>query len=352
MPHHYSEIFESMPLGVIIIDLQGQIQVMNPRAKALLNMDEAFDNRPLHALPVMPTLPLDGKGRLPDKFEVSGRRIIGSDGRIMEMTGGPLRGEGGVLSGGIVTLKDITEMERLREQENNDEKYAAMGELSADIAHEIRNPLGSISLLASLLAKELKRKKDINRANQILAAVRNMENKISSLIQFSKTYHLPVRSVNIHDVLKDILNFSNQIADRESAFLSVHYAEIEPVVEGNPDMLKQVFLNLTLNALQALPESSRLDISTRHFAEQGAIEIHFIEKCSGAPEDPRSDILLRLSHAQEKNWGLGLAIIHNIIDLYHGSVRLEYAEEAGTAFVLTFPLISALTKPEDKDIRL
>ena len=66
--------------------------------------------------------------------------------------------------------------------ERNKEKYTVMGELSADMAHEIRNPLGSIELLASLLKKESKRKKDINRANQIIAAVKTMENKISQLI--------------------------------------------------------------------------------------------------------------------------------------------------------------------------
>jgi PAS domain S-box-containing protein len=340
MTRPYVHIIESMPMGIIVIDLMGYVQTINKHAKSILNMTaEPIIHKHIHTLlGELYTIPVANFFQA-EQFEEAGSYKIKNNGRILDMVRAPLSGDQGVLQGAVITITDVTEIERTRELEKNNEKYAAMGELSADIAHEIRNPLGSIELLASLLKKELKRKKDINRADQIMAAVRNMENKISSLIQFSNTYQIPVTCVNINDILKDILHFSEKIIDREAVFLSAQYTHIEPVIECNPDMIKQVFLNLILNALQALPETGRLDIITHYLEKHRVIEICFIEKSIRAPESIPSNILSRLSHKQKKNWGLGLAIIHNIINMYNGSVRLEYREDGGTAFVLSFPLV-------------
>jgi signal transduction histidine kinase len=325
-------------LGIVVIDLHGHIQAINKRAKSFLNMtDKSVNNDHI------PTLLGDQYSILISNIfqgENFVRNKIKSNGKILEMMGSPLNGEKGVLLGAIITLYDITEIEKNQALEKNNEKYAAMGELSADIAHEIRNPLGSIKLLTSLLNKELRRKKDINRANQIMVAVKTMEKKISSLIYHSKINQIPITYVNIHDLLKDILLYSEKIIDRGSVFLSAQYANIEPIIKCNPDMMKQVFLNLILNAL---PEAVRLDIMTNYLKERGIIEIYFIEKSGSPPENIRTDILNRLSHTKQKNWGLGMAIVHNIVEMYDGYIRIEYLEDVGTAFVLSFPLASIKT---------
>ncbi|MCL2669968.1 MAG: hypothetical protein FWE89_04720 [Syntrophaceae bacterium] len=232
----------------------------------------------------------------------------------------------------------ITPAEQKRQEEKRGDRYAVMAELSADIAHEFRNPLGSIKLLASLLKKELKRKKDLHRLDQILAAVGNMENKISSLIQFSKIYRIPSRLVNVHDTLREILSFPGSQAGTDLPFISSRFADCEPLVECNPEMLKQVLLTLTLNILQALPDTSRLDIETRRSADQQQIEVHFIGKDMESQNTIRSQVHNPFSWTEGNQWGLGLAIIHNIINLYRGSLRLEYLQSVGVSFVLAFPL--------------
>ncbi|MBN1380285.1 MAG: hypothetical protein JXA41_01270 [Deltaproteobacteria bacterium] len=327
------DIIESMPLGVMATDLNGSITMMNKQAKSFMDLsDDAGD-----AINIRGSILNDIVLRARDVVE-RGPFTVKKNGKIFETSITPLSNTDGQSTGTLIMIKDITKAETHRELELKKEKYAALEAFSADVAHEIRNPLGSIELYASLLKKELKRKKDIHRVNQIIAAAKIVENKIKSLILLSKRFDIPTQSVNIHSLLKDILLFSEQIIEDETIFLSVQYAEIEPLVECNPDMIKQVFLNLILNALQTMPEECRLDIVTRYHQEDQSIEICFIDNGAYPPDHIPSRIFERFSRINENNSYLGLAVVHNIINLYKGSLKIEFTEGTGTAFVFSFPL--------------
>jgi nitrogen-specific signal transduction histidine kinase len=339
-PNPYVQIFESIPLGVVVIDLHGHIQTMNRYAKIILDIaDTPVKNEPLHTL--LDPIPITDLFQDGHVGETGGTKIR-RDGKILEITFARMIGEKEEPPKAVITLRDVTEMEKIQAVEKKNEMHAFIGELSADIAHEIRNPLGSIELLASLLKKESNRERDVKRANQIMAAVKTMETAISNLIHRSRKDQLPVASVNIHNLLKEILLFSEQIIDGGAVFLSARYADMEPFIECNADMMKQVFLHLVFNALTG---AGRLDISTHHIEEREAIEIHFTEKSGYDPENIRSGIFNRLSCAKEDHWGLGLAIVHNIVNMYHGCMSFEYREEVGAAVVLSFPLLP-MKRPE------
>lgn len=329
----YAHIFDSISLGIAVADLDGRIRTLNRRARVILGIGGApLRNRSIHAL--LGPIPIADLLQDEQVRETGGKKIRLDDGKVLEITIDRMEGEEPPKA--VITFRDITKMEEIRAIERRNEKYTLISELSADIAHEIRNPLGSIELLASLLRKESHRGKDTHRANQIMAAVKNVETAISSLIHRSKKDQLPIDSVNLHDLLKEILLFSEKIIDGGAVFLSARYADVEPVIECNADMMKQVFLHLILSAL---PGAGCLDIITHCAEERQAIEIHFIERGGSDPRNIQSGIFNRLAGAREDHWGLGLAIIHNIVDMYHGSMRFEYREEVGTAFVLSFPLL-------------
>lgn len=329
----YVHIFESIPLGVVVVDVHGHIQTINRYAKTILDItDTHLKNEPIHTL--LGTLPIANLLQNELVGETGGTKIR-HDGKVLEITIARMKGEKEEPPKAVITLRDVTEMEKIQAVEKVNKTYALLSELSADIAHEIRNPLGSIELLASLLKKESKRKKDVNRATQIMAAVNHVENAISNLIDRSKKEQLAVTYVNIHDLLKEILLFSEKIIDGGAVFLSARYADAEPVVECNADMMKQVFLHLILNAL---PGAGCLDIITLYVEERQTIEIHFIEKSGSGTQNIRFGIFDRLSHGKEDHWGLGLAIVYNIVSMYHGGMRFEYREEVGASFILSFPL--------------
>jgi PAS domain S-box-containing protein len=334
--NHYVNIFESLPLGVVVIDLHGHIQTMNRSAKTILDIaDTHVKNEHIHTL--LGPLPITDMFKDEHVGEIDGTKI-NLEGKVLEIMAARMKGGKKEPPKAVITLRDVTEIEKIQAVQKNNEKCTYVSELSADIAHEIRNPLGSIELLASLLKKESTREKDVNRANQIMAAVKTVENAISNLIQRSKKDRLPVTYVNIHNVLKEITLSSEKVLDGGGIFLSVRYAEIEPVIECNADMMKQVFLYLIFNALTG---AGHLDIVTHYVEERQVIEIHFIEKNEPDSINSRSGILKHLSYTKEDPWGLGMAIIHNIVNTYRGWMRVEYREAVGTELVLSFPLLIA-----------
>lgn len=334
-----ADIMESLPLGVLVIDRDGQMEEANRCARKLLN----FNDRPIAKNSLFSVFGNDPRLLAtnlcrPEPQEGHRRHKIKYNGKILGVIGSPLINGNGEPSGSVILIEDITEDEKDQELEKIREKYVLIGEFSADIAHEIRNPLGSIQLLACLLQKELRRKRDVTRVNQILSTVEKIGKKISSLVALSKAAPIPVELVNIHGILKEILSLSEERTDREPVFVSAQYADLEPVIECNPEMVKQLLLHFILSALQALPETSRLEIITRHIEACRMVEIMFIERDGAAPEGVPSKILDHLSHQKERGWGLGLAILHNIVNICHGQMRMEYLARLGTAFVLSFPL--------------
>jgi len=338
---HYSHILDSTPIGVIVTDMNGNIQTANRYAASIMNMhDIPINNQNISSLLENQNMtPAASMSKAESFMETKGYRIK-KNGRILEMAGAPLCAESDLMTGVVFTIKDITDTERSRELKKKQEKQAAIGELSAYIAHEIRNPLGGIELFASLLKKELKRKKDIYRVNQIIAAVRNVEDRISNFILSNEKCQIPVNYVNIHEILRDILLFSEKIIDQETVFLSARYADVEPVIECNADIMKQVFLNLVMNALQAMSDGGRLDIRTSYLPEFQVIEIYFIDHCVPTSKNIRFNIFSHPSQTSGNPSGLGLAIVHNIVNMHKGSMRMEYIEGGGTAFILSFPVVS------------
>ncbi len=341
MTPHYdtAQIIECLPLGVIVTDRKGTIQIVNRYAKSLLAED-------LHHIDSL----LGGEGLALETLlqaRAANTRTwrVNRSGMTFELIGAVIAGKDDAVIGTVFTLRDISEIEKRRALEKRKERYAVIGELSAEIAHEIRNPLGSIELFASLLKKELTRGKDVSRINQIIAAVKSVEHKITELILTGQSSQVPSTAVNVHDILKDIMLFSERIIDHESVYLSIQYADVQPIIECNADLIKQVFLNLIIKALQTIPEPGRLDILTRYQPESQSIEIHFIDNSPRPGQDAAARIFDSSVRPREKNTGLDLAIVHNIVNMYQGSIRIELVEGTGTAFIISFPLLG-LGMPE------
>jgi len=130
----------------------------------------------------------------------------------------------------IILIRDLTEINTLREELERNRRLAAVGTLAAGIAHEIRNPLGSIALFASLLMKEQRNERDLERLSQIIAAVRGMDNKISNLMLFARKQVPMMRVTGLHGVLKEVIGFSGEIVRQKGVSIEAKY------VKGNPGL--------------------------------------------------------------------------------------------------------------------
>ncbi len=170
------------------------------------------------------------------------------------------------------------------------------------------------------------------------------------LLIFSFTESNPtpdIETLNVHDIIGEVNGFVRQIGPLRSEDISVRVRLEcrEPVIEGNREMLKHVFLNLFLNAIQAIEDRGRIEIETRNgellLKEEGtraAVEIRFSDNGIGIPPEAREKIFDPLFSTKETGSGLGLAFVHRIIQMHKGLIHVESGEPGKTVFSVLLPL--------------
>jgi len=343
--NYLETILESLTTGVVVTDLEGRITMMNGCAGRLTGMGRDAGGRGMaDFLQSSQAIDRDRPGAALPK-EVIGKRKVRLGENSLEILTAPVKARDGNNLGTVHILLDVTRVEKLEEMAKRTEKFAAMGEMAANIAHEVRNPLGSIALSASLLLKGLADEKSRDRAARILQSVRSVDNKIANLLLFTRKPEPRFRILRIHDVLRDILRFSGEILEKEDIRLSVRLADGEPLVRADGELLKQVFLNVILNAVQAMRGGGELAFETRLHSDpalspglERTIELRFADTGPGIPEEDRKRIFDPFFSTRDGGSGLGLAIVHNIIDLHRGSVGVERGERGGSVFTVLLPL--------------
>ncbi|MBW1718869.1 MAG: PAS domain S-box protein [Deltaproteobacteria bacterium] len=344
--NYLQNILKSLTTGIVVANIRGNVTMMNhyaevftgfayedargEKAESLFDAGSFYDSKRDFGLAI---------GGLSKKIRLRGRTL--------EVFKSPIKTNDGEEIGVVNVLCDVTRLEKLEEMAKRTEKFAAMGEMAANIAHEIRNPLGSIELFASLLKKDLKNEKNRDRVSHIIGSVRNMDNKISNLLLFARKQKSSMKKININNVLNEVLKFSEQIIKKENIILTVNHENVDPIIKGDAELLKQVFLNFILNALQAMPEGGNLHIETKvsdktkeeREINDSKVEIKFIDTGIGIPHEYIKKIFDPFFSTREGGTGLGLVIVHNIVDIHSGSIDVESNNGKGTAFNITFPLI-------------
>jgi PAS domain S-box-containing protein len=333
--NYLRNILESLTTGVVVTDIAGWITTLNKWAETFFNVsqDQVTGKHVRVLFGDLKDLDRNASSYA-DHFTDTGKKVNMKD-RVIEIFASPMRAEQGEIIGEVFILRDITRVEKLEEMAKRTEKLIAMGEMAANIAHEIRNPLGSIELFASLLMKDMKDERHQGRLSHIITSVKNMDNKISNLLLFTTQKHPMMRKVNLHRIVKEVLSFSDPIIKQEDILLSVKYSSIEPCVRGDAEMLKQVFLNILLNAIQAMTDGGRLGIETVVSPlrlENGvrSVEVRISDTGVGITRDNLKKIFDPFFSTRERGSGLGLAIVHNIVHAHSGSIDVESGEKEGT----------------------
>ena len=350
--NYLQNILESLINGVVVTDLTGQIQTLNSCAEMFTGNNQS-EVRGQHISILFGGMAVNDwqNINLAEYFKGEAGHKVKINSRSLEIFCSPFKSPDGETIGNVLVLRDITRIEKLEDMAKRTEKFAAMGEMAANIAHEIRNPLGSIELFASLLLKDLSRKKDQDRAVQIISSVKNVDNKISNLLLFTRMQSPKMSKLDLHQILTEVIDFSQHIMEQGGISVSVKYACKHAHILGDAEMLKQVFLNIILNAQQAMPEGGTLVIGSNTSANQNrqidaqAVEIVFQDSGPGIPEQSLPKIFDPFFSTKESGSGLGLAIVHNIIHQHNGSVNIENSSRGGVAVNIIFPL----TQKDEKD---
>ena len=247
---------------------------------------------------------------------------------------------GGKGLGLVLLLRDLTEIQYLKEHIRRQDRLAALGELSAGIAHEIRNPLGIIKGAAGILNKEIANKdaRFDELSSIILEEVDRLNDVINDFLEFARPRPPLFKAQNINDIIRGTLQMTALQIEKSQVLLRTDFAPHLPSIMIDEHQMHQVFLNLVLNALQATDAGDTIDVTTRFLAESGQVEILFRDGGSGIPAETIRKVFNPFFTTKEKGTGLGLSVVNKIVENHHGIILLDSEEGKGTCFTIQLPV--------------
>lgn len=253
--------------------------------------------------------------------------------------------------GKIVIFRDMTNVFKIQEEILRMDRLVSLGKLSSGIAHELRNPLAGIKTTAQALSEEMS-KDDSRREylNRITKEIDRLNDLLKTFFSFAKPQKLNLIDCSVKDVINEIIPFLfKEIADQGVRFVEAYHPQL-PKIKVDKSQMYQVFLNLFLNAIQAMPNGGELKIEvnpTVSYSQDGPgqnfIKILISDTGKGIPPNIVHRIFDPFFTTKPKGIGLGLSITYQIIKKHGGTIKVESKLEKGTSFIINLPVISETT---------
>jgi signal transduction histidine kinase len=267
-----------------------------------------------------------------------------------------LKGDSGVRVGILATFKNLAEIQRLREHLQRADQLMTLGTMTAGIAHEIRNPLGSISGLLQLLREDLA--DDTQKTiyiDTIMQATERINNLIEDMLALANPSLGRTELRAINEVLHETIGFARFDNLAKHIEIVEQYDVQEPIVNMDAEKLGQAFLNIVRNAFQATPEGGKITIETHcrlpsvsvdnagatdsAAQSKAAVSIRLNNTGSYIPPENYRQIFTPFFSTKKEGSGLGLSITKQIILAHGGSIEVESTHEAGTTFIIELPFV-------------
>ncbi|ROQ92302.1 PAS domain-containing sensor histidine kinase [Desulfosoma caldarium] len=344
-------IFSRMPVGLVATDRQGVIRRTNPAAASLLG-PHVEAGRSLRDIPALESL----RQRLEkgeDPIEDNLRYEMGQN------TPKPLLINATVIqdaennpAGFAFLLSDMTAVRTLEEKLRRHERLAALGKLASGVAHEIRNPLSSIKGFAAILARKAAGDPSAQEVAQTMThEVDRLNRVISELLEFARPAELEIRPVQLRDIIEHSMKLVERDALQAGVELSVELSPPDLRAEVDADRFSQVLLNLYLNAIQAMHRGGRL--SVRASMDQNTLRVDVEDTGPGIAPEALGHVFDPYFTTKPNGVGLGLAIVHKIVEAHGGDIVVDKSDAKGTRFVIRIPQnASSLSHARQKEMSL
>ncbi len=242
-----------------------------------------------------------------------------------------------VKRGESIIEKRAQERLKLKEQLNRAEHLSTLGEMVAGISHEIRNPLGIIKSSSELLKKKMAGYDPSNSIPDIIIeeSIR-LNNIITDFLNFAKPKIPNLMACNVEAVLEKNINFLASHTEKEGYTVEKHYDNNIPEITADSDMLYQAFLNILINAMQAMPEGGKIHVAVQ--STDNIVKIFFEDEGEGISQDIMEKIWDPFFTTKAKGTGLGLGIVKNIIESHNGGVQISARPGAGACVTVELPV--------------
>jgi PAS domain S-box-containing protein len=338
----YRGLIESSPVA-IFVEQEGKLVYINPAGLHLLRYD-ALSELYGHGLKDL----FDKNAECPlEKFS----RMKGSDVPTPVIEVKLIRKDGKLIDGEMTFIntmyegkpaiqalaRDITETKYLRQKSESMERLAALGQLSTTIAHEIRNPLGSISLNFQYLARRLEIPPPLQKTlRDIEDGMTRIQNIINDILGFARTALPALQKNDVHKVLDSAINSVKSELEQAGITIKKNYAARQPEAMIDANQVVQVCVNLFLNAKAAMANGGQLTVST--ISRENSLEVQIEDTGEGIAPENLKKIYDPFFTTRTNGSGLGLAVVLRILEQHHTPIFVESKIGAGTKFTIEFPL--------------
>lgn len=338
------ELTVTLPDGLILLDARGRITRLNNAALRLLGLPplpksgQGYQGRKVTDVLPAPAAELATRlliePLLPDT-EITLRH--GEETSYLSVRGGHVNdGDEGRL-GSLMFLRDLTDVRRLEAEVRRREKLAAVGNLAAGVAHELRNPLSSIKGYATYFGGRFPEgSADREAAEVMVREVERLNRAIGDLIGLSRPTDIRPRLTGMRQLLEDTLRLIGQDANSHGVTVHLDAAPDLPLASIDPDRMRQVILNLCLNALEAMPNGGELFLTLQ--LEQDALRLEIRDTGTGISPEALSHIFDPYFTTKGQGTGLGLATVHKIVEAHGGSISVTSEPHQGATFRLLLPV--------------
>ena len=361
-------LIEGMRCGILTIDRDGRVVMINEHARGILELerlpsagdplDMALAGHPQLAQILRESFSMSS---LPNRAEID-LRCRSDRGKTIGFTLSMVPGDDGTPVGAAIFFKDLTYVEHKEEQERLRDRLAALGQMAANLAHEIRNPLASIAVSCSLLKRRVDGADPGTRdlLDKIIAEVRRLNRTITSSLEFVRPLSLTLAPASVETVLDEAFTVATGRRGRPGVAIErVYRTASEPMLMDRAQ-LRQVFENLLLNALEAMGESGRLVVecatapapvsASTPYRPAGARDsdpwqgfdryavVRITDTGSGIAEEHLDKLFYPFFTTKKQGSGVGLSMARKIVDSHRGLIDVESRPGAGTTFTVRLPM--------------
>ncbi|MBZ5640488.1 MAG: PAS domain-containing protein [Acidobacteriia bacterium] len=366
----YRGLVNGMRCGILTIDREGRLVLMNEPARLILELPDlpvcgtpveaALGEHPQLAQILRESFSMSS---LPNRAEID-LRSRSESGKTIGFTLSLVPGEDGEPMGAAVFFKDLTHVEHKEEQERLRDRLAALGQMAANLAHEIRNPLAAIEVSCSLLKRRLSAEtagRDL--LDKIIAEVLRLNRTITSSLEFVRPVSLSLAPARIEPVLDEALNVASGRRGRPGIAIERRFAEGIPPCLMDRGQLRQVFENVFLNAMEAMGEEGMLTIETSLTRAPAAastpyrpagrskgdpwqgfdryLTVTVSDTGPGIAEEHRDKLFYPFFTTKKQGSGVGLSMAKKIVDSHRGLIDVVGTQGCGAVFTVRIPMVGA-----------
>jgi two-component system, NtrC family, sensor kinase len=336
-------IVESLNVGVLAVDLDGIVESWNTRMEQLFGVvrQEAVGRQLSSLLPEELAREIAARG---DAEQITGiyKQRLQHQGKLLTLNVSitPLVSKASERIGRLLLFDDVTQRERMEEQMSQTEKLTSLGLLAAGVAHEVNTPLAVISNYIQMLAKQMPESDPRHSIiEKIVKQTFRASEIVNNLLNFSRTGAAEASDVDVNRVVEETLSLVAHPLKTSQIRVVKQLGEPLPAVRGSANKLQQVFLNLFLNARDAMPGGGLLEVRTA--AHNGSVEIEIADTGAGIAREHIHRIFdpFFTTKASGRGTGLGLSVTYGIIKEHSGKIDVRSTPGKGTSFHVEFPAV-------------